>query len=1373
MYQVGGSLGANATSYVKRQADADLYQALKTGKFCYVLNSRQMGKSSLKVQMIYQLEAEGVACVSVDITEIGTQGVTMQQWYGALIQRLAQRFDLGDFERRSWLQARLDMTTVQVFGEFVETVLLARTKGAIVVFLDEIDSMLRLPFKDDFFALLRAFENKRSENPDLGRLTWCLLGVATPRDLIEDPLRTPFNIAQGIELKGFEQSDCLGLAAGLRSANAEALLSEILGWTGGQPFLTQKLCNLVNLEEESAYPGQEAEWVSQLVQSQVIRQWETQDTPEHLKTLRDRLLLSDVKLRLRLLGLYRQILQQEEVLVDDSLDQLRLRLTGLVVKRGGSLKSYNPIYQQVFDRVWVEQAMTDLRPYGVAMQSWVLSDRQDTESLLSGVALQEAVVWAEDKRLGDQDYRFLAASQNAENEAKLALEQRANQILKAAEVRAKRRGLLGAGILALSLVGSLLVAWKTQAERNYLRQVSQVERNAAAALKLSKDQPLDGLIAAMEAAQELRKILPDPKNTSIYPTYIPLQSLATTLAEVKVFNQLNFFGKISDSVPMNPVGSEFATIEANDKVKLWGKDGNLINELDGGGETKLFCTNPHCEKTEKMFLQGGDDRFYINSVHFSPSGDALVASRLSKVLAWDKSGKYCGSIPTTDGFIREVSWSVNGDHLIVRHRNQTHDGKYVNYITVYENKSIGPWCDAFSENKLKKILEIPFNRDVWPGKTVITNIDGEQKILTYINHDQPLNSIDKVQVWNFSGEKVKDVYSFSKDSKIVYLGDQVIENPSTNLAISTSGNLAIAKGKDIYIFYPYNSQVEILRTSHNQPIREISFFDFLVDSNIITTDNAGEKHFFTSQLDVQKNDALTAKRQSLSAELRSLAHKSYSLSAELRSLAQKASMSTWQESDILIKQQDELTKQQNEIRKVSSNIPQPKSLPPISHIESMIGKSDWQFLLLSQNPAIAITQDSDQTIRFDYFGKLEIIGKIWDQQHENVDYAAYGPDRKKLATISLTPNLVKLWNVDDGKPLGEISIDNQSTQDRKIMSSSETPKNIRFSPNGEFLAIKSEENIIDVWSINGQKNQKVATDKLDLWTRFSFTSDSSKIVLFQEVEQKGLKSETRKSMHQVTYWDFKNGSKSSPRTLEIPNNSIFQGLTQDGKFWMTHNATTGDLHLNSIDEKEELKLRMKTAPSSFRLYGYGDVTVSLDRQMIAIVNSKNSSVDILDSSGRRLTSLKGINMKSGSVKMQFSQDNSKLFILDGRLRVWTVSGELIEERDGFSASDSISPDGSSVVKKLPDIVTLYPIYDLNSLLARGCKHLKIYLNSHPEARKRLPICQDPAIQNHRYNSPSPSPSAQSKINNYNSSLAARKPRKQAFQAESITTTAVR
>ena len=57
-YQVGGSLHSDAPSYVTREADSIFYQALKTGEFCYVLNSRQMGKSSLRVRASQRLEAE-------------------------------------------------------------------------------------------------------------------------------------------------------------------------------------------------------------------------------------------------------------------------------------------------------------------------------------------------------------------------------------------------------------------------------------------------------------------------------------------------------------------------------------------------------------------------------------------------------------------------------------------------------------------------------------------------------------------------------------------------------------------------------------------------------------------------------------------------------------------------------------------------------------------------------------------------------------------------------------------------------------------------------------------------------------------------------------------------------------------------------------------------------------------------------------------------------------------------------------------------------------------------------------------------------------------------------------------------------------------
>jgi hypothetical protein len=76
--------------------------------------------------------------------------------------------------------------------------------------------------------------------------------VGTPSDLISDPTRTPFNIGHAIDLYGFTLQEAQPLANGLegKTANPQQLLAEILKWTGGQPFLTQKLCKLVLQQAE-------------------------------------------------------------------------------------------------------------------------------------------------------------------------------------------------------------------------------------------------------------------------------------------------------------------------------------------------------------------------------------------------------------------------------------------------------------------------------------------------------------------------------------------------------------------------------------------------------------------------------------------------------------------------------------------------------------------------------------------------------------------------------------------------------------------------------------------------------------------------------------------------------------------------------------------------------------------------------------------------------------------------------------------------------------------------------------------------------------------------------------------------------------------
>jgi hypothetical protein len=135
-YQVGGSLGIDTPSYVKRKADEELYQALKRGEFCYVLNTRQMGKSSMMVRAYHLLQQEGYRCTTVDMSCVGGENITPLQWYKGIVSELWRGFSLLEkVNLKSWWREEEDISLLQRLNRFIEDIVLVQFPQDKIVIL--------------------------------------------------------------------------------------------------------------------------------------------------------------------------------------------------------------------------------------------------------------------------------------------------------------------------------------------------------------------------------------------------------------------------------------------------------------------------------------------------------------------------------------------------------------------------------------------------------------------------------------------------------------------------------------------------------------------------------------------------------------------------------------------------------------------------------------------------------------------------------------------------------------------------------------------------------------------------------------------------------------------------------------------------------------------------------------------------------------------------------------------------------------------------------------------------------------------------------------------------------------------------------------
>ena len=376
-FQASTGVLTDSPSYVERDADRELRRLLLAREHVLLLSSRKVGKTSLIFKSFATLRQMGTpgeqATAYASIYECSDDE---ERFYRGLAQSIFNSafndnpWLEGVFSRSDWLEwwrSNGDFAPTQRFLSLLEEFLLKRTDAVWHIAIDEIDTLLELPFSDNVLAAIRHCHNARNVFPDFHRLVFVLVGVTTPGRLQKSAGRTPFNYGELVDLEDMTAAQAAPLLRGLgeQSDTEHPALHRTLHWTGGHPYLTQVVFEAIaerRVDEPEMEPIAWQNWVDEAVDDKFITHLYSQKQDWHLDYLEsDWFGLFDDLTKEAILRNVDRVQKHGKVRDDNhSRALLELKLSGILVSDPEDpryLIIRNNLYRKIFDREWVKEHM--------------------------------------------------------------------------------------------------------------------------------------------------------------------------------------------------------------------------------------------------------------------------------------------------------------------------------------------------------------------------------------------------------------------------------------------------------------------------------------------------------------------------------------------------------------------------------------------------------------------------------------------------------------------------------------------------------------------------------------------------------------------------------------------------------------------------------------------------------------------------------------------------------------------------------------------------------------------------------------------------------------------------------------------------------